>query len=182
MSRTPAEAVARAESQLDHKIRYILGAGGRDPNNSSPTTYKNTKLGCDCIGFVCWALGIDRYQPGFPRYDGWMNTDSIINESRLVPDWSGEGPDPWWKRLRYREREVQTGDVVVYPGKFKDGKRVRPGHCGLVTGAGETLATTAVIDCNASLRRRLSGKAVGRTTAAAFDKLGMVFLRYIGPA
>lgn len=81
--------VARALSRVGQPIKYHLEYpnGGTDPTADDPEDY-DTK-GCDCIGFACWCGGFDRFQPGkFPMYDGYINTDSMIEEAM--------GPGKWF--------------------------------------------------------------------------------------
>src|SRR5215207_6104409 len=114
---TPAQAIARAKSQVG-KLRYVLGAGGRDPSAKSPG---DLTAACDCSGFVCWAIGLDRKQPQF--HWGWISTDSMVATARVKNNgWFDEIPRP------------EPGCLVVYPGMHAKGKRVRIGHVGLVTG------------------------------------------------
>jgi CHAP domain-containing protein len=181
-------AVARARVRTQIKTRYALGAGGRNPATSSPCTLHNGLLGCDCIGFVCWCLQTDRYRPkDFGEYDGWMNTDSIISNTRSLFD-------PLWKVVAIPE----PGDVVVYPGRTENGKRVAIGHVGLVTkvppehwpdmhvlsskGRAAFLSRVEVIDCNASLRRRLSGYAIGENAVhPTWNRPDAKYLRFHHP-
>lgn len=178
-------AVARAKALLDKKTKYSLGKGGRDP--SGPFAVD----GCDCIGFVLYCLGLDRYQPQVKEgtigsYQGWTNTDSAIGDARTAQVF-----------FEVTHKPV-AGDLVVFPGIVKDGKRVRIGHVGLIVGtkistadwtphlwerpASERkrfLSKLTVIDCAAAFSRRLTGHAIKETTAAAsWNKPDAVFLRY----
>ncbi len=179
------------------KAKYILGEGGRNPANEHPfTPDPRGVLGSDCIGWVLWLLGIDRYQPGlFGLYDGWMNTDSIIRDA----DRHGgapyrDGRRPLWRILR----KPKPGCLVIFPSVHKNGKRVRMGHVGVVVEVPaewpddiaiwsaaerrELLKLVKVIDCNASLRRKLTGKAIGQLTAAdLWDKPDAVWVEWVGP-
>ncbi len=165
--------LARAWAWTAKKAKYILGEGGRG-GESPLTPDKNGTLGSDCVGFVLWCMGIDRYQPKlFKYYDGWMNTDSIIEDAR-----TGVGGGHW-KLLK----KPQVGCLVIFPSIHKNGKMTRMGHVGIVVEVpGEwpddfaswtakertnLLKLVKVIDCNASLGRKLSGKAIGQLTAAA---------------
>lgn len=75
------------------EIFYLLHEhnGGKDPAAPDPAdrwvkdggTFTNRT--CDCIGGMAWAGGWDRYQQerlGLPGWDGWINTDSMIEEAR----------------------------------------------------------------------------------------------------
>lgn len=178
------ERLTRAWFWTTQKAKYVLGAGGRSPWTNSPLTTKDGKLGSDCIGFALWATGLDRYQPKlFTYYDGWMNTDSIIDDAK-----SGVGGGRW-KLLS----KPQVGCLVIFPSLWKNGKMIRMGHVGLVVEVpGEwpddfaqwsakertnLLKLVKVIDCNASLRRRISGNAIGQLTAASsWDKPDAVWV------
>lgn len=154
---TPLE---RARSQIG-KLRYVLGKGGRDPEAKSPG---DATAACDCSGFVCWALGFDRHQPGFAGYD-WVSTDSMV---AMVCR-----PDNGWFV------EVQTpepGDLVVYPSIYAKGKRVRVGHVGMVSGGSLPYESLRVIHCSAGNQRR-TGKAVQETPATPWQGKGSLFLR-----
>ncbi len=163
-------AVERARAMAKVKSLYVLGAGGRDPKAKTPHTKRNELVGSDCVGFTCWALQHDRYQPEtFEIYDGWLNTDSIMMDARGPQDWYAEVSRP------------EPGDVVVFPSIHRDGKRVRMGHIGLVVEAPDGmpenvhrlahdqrllwLSRVKVIDCAASSKRK--PYAISETTAAA---------------
>lgn len=80
--------VGFALGQVGRPIMYHLEYpnGGTDPEAANPEDY-DTK-GCDCIGFACWCGGFDRFQPGkFPLYDGYINTDSMIEEATSTGKW-----------------------------------------------------------------------------------------------
>lgn len=54
--------------------RYRLGAGGRRPEDGTPLDAAGE---CDCSGFACHVIGIDRRQ-----LDGWINTSAIVADAR----------------------------------------------------------------------------------------------------
>lgn len=186
-----SEALKRAWLMANAKpTRYKLGAGGRNPEAPTPFTVKDGVLGSDCIGFVLWCLGQDRYQPGkFPYYDGWINTDSCIADAT--------GKQVLFERIRRPE----LGALVLFPGIVdrKTGKRKRIGHVGIIVGLPAEwpspvewelmrakdrtalLKQVQVIDCAAATSRRILGRAIQATTAAAsWDKPDMVFVRFKG--
>lgn len=195
---TPALPVLRSVNQSvslalywsTQKAKYILGEGGRNPANLMPMTPDNAgALGSDCVGFVLWCLGIDRYQPKlFTYYDGWMNTDSIIDDAKTRV---GGG---LWKILP----KPEAGCLVIFPSlRDGNGKMTRMGHVAIVTEIPaiwpddvpkwpsktrtELLKLVKVVDCNASLSRRFSGRAIGPNTAAAlWDKPDAVFVGWVG--
>ncbi len=117
-------AVSRARSMVG-KLNYVLGAGGRDPKAATPETTRDGRKGCDCVGFVMWCLGIDRFQSTFALYGGWMNTDSTVADA--------EGPVSWWELRELHD--ARPGDLVVFPSVDldHDGDRDRIGHVGIVT-------------------------------------------------
>jgi hypothetical protein len=176
-------AVARARVIAARPSLYILGAGGRNPKNDTPFTLKDNRLGSDCVGFTAWCLGHDRYQPkSFPFYDGWINTDSLMMDAKAKRTWYARIGKP------------EPGDVVVFPSIVQDGVRKRIGHIGLVTfvprdipddvySLSDTerrrwLKQVGVIDCAGSQGRRLNGRAVAETSAAAsWDKPDAMFAR-----
>lgn len=165
---TPLDPLTRARSQIG-KLRYVLGKGGRDPEAKSPG---DATAACDCSGFVCWALGFDRYQPGFAGYD-WVSTDSMVAMARK--------PDNGW----FEEVSVpRPGDLVVYPGIYKGGKRVRVGHVGIVSEVPAEWHSPApfewlrVIHCSAGNQRRTKA-AVQETSGAPWAGKGSLFLRYV---
>lgn len=55
---------------------YQLGRGGRHPEDGTPFDTGNR---CDCSGFVCHCLGIDRFEDG-----RWWNTDAILRDGRAL--------------------------------------------------------------------------------------------------
>lgn len=168
---THAEAVTRARAIATLKSKYILGAGGRNPAMQVPFTLRNGKLGSDCIGFVLWCWGLDRYQLDYPFYDGWINTDSLLMDVDT-------------KQTRFAEVDrPYPGCAVVYPSLRKNGKMTRMGHIGLVVEAPDVwpsreewkkfepwqrklwMKKVKVIDCAGALRRKLTGRAVDYRTA-----------------
>lgn len=163
---TPDQALARARSQIG-RLRYVLGTGGRKPGNKSPG---DTTLACDCSGFVSWALGMDRKQPGFGRW-GWISTDSLVAMARL-PDngWFEEIPRP------------EAGCLVVYPGKYFKGRRIQVGHVGLVSKVpaewSANYGDLRVIHCSAG-SQRVRGYAVAETDGRIWAGKGAMFLRFL---
>lgn len=123
---TATDALHRAASCVGQG-RYVLGAGGRDPDAPAPWTRRGARYGSDCVGFVLWCWGLDRYQPAtFPLYGGWINTDSALQSVRT----SGQ-----WFELVEGGRAVEPGDLLVFPSVDldHDGSRDRIGHVGLVS-------------------------------------------------
>jgi hypothetical protein len=128
--------------------------------------------GADCVGFALWCLGLDRYQPGvFNHYDGWMNTDSILDDAE-----HGVGGDHW----EFLERP-RLGCLVIYPSIRKDGRMKRMGHVGVVVGVpaewrarsictahewAAQMKLARVIDCAGALARKLRGRAIAQRDAS----------------
>lgn len=139
-------AVARANLMLAaNTFPYVLGAGGRDPTQGTPLTTRpdtgHTVPGCDCIGFVAWCWGVDRYQKAFPRYDGWINVDSLLLSAASDDGWAEliDGPE--------------VGCAVAYPSVWLDGHMERMGHIGLVLTTSEYGPwASSVVHCNAASR------------------------------
>lgn len=88
-----ADVASRAKALGDHSFidgYYLLHEhnGGKDPTAADPFDRWTTpghdfvnRTG-DCIGGASWCGGFDRYQPTrFPLYDGWINTDSMIDDA-----------------------------------------------------------------------------------------------------
>jgi hypothetical protein len=148
-----ADVIKKAKSMLGKGIIYKLGAGGRNPNNRTPETIRDGILGCDCAGYVAWAWGFDRFQdyslwlknkPGqfspnsltggeikgpssdynmFDYYGGWINTDSMMEDSL-------DNNNDWFINLD----SPVPGCIVSYGSTGKGSSR-RIGHEGLVIAA-----------------------------------------------
>lgn len=184
---TAQEAITRAKKISLETSKYILGAGGRNPQADKPFTLKNGALGSDCIGFVLWCWGLDRYQPidgkdlEYPFYEGWINTDSMLMDVKGKHIYFEETSEPF------------PGCAVVYPSIWKNGKMIRMGHIGLVVAVPENwpknwkalspqerkawCKKVTVIDCAGAASRKLTGKAVGARTAEIWAQDG-TFVRY----
>ena len=88
-----------------------------------------TLPGCDCSGFVCWALRFSRN----PSAGIWINTDSI---------WADANGDA----MRFRRLAKATpGCLVVYP-KPRDEKF---GHVGIVTAIDAHGEAKTIVHCSA---------------------------------
>lgn len=173
----PQPPVAHSKSRAK-PIQYRLRGGfngGKDPFAQHPGSWSppdNQKMPwssggawtCDCSGFVSWCLGIDRYQPEFPHYGGWVSTDSILMDARTGGDWFEEIPAP------------ELGCVVVYGGARRKGKRIRVGHVGLVVDPlpaewDKNWSDLRVIHCSSGNGRRF-GQAVWETDGRIWSKHG----------
>lgn len=112
---TRAQVVQRGLSQLaalvaapngtPHPIGYRLEGGfngGFDPEaaHCASFSYGERVPTADCIGFVLWASGIDRLQPGFAGVNGdWLNCTSLVADAAGAkkfcrPLVAGETPKP----------------------------------------------------------------------------------------
>lgn len=146
---TAAQAVERALSCVGEGL-YGLGTGGRDPRASRPWTRRGGVASSDCVGLVMWAWAMDRYQPRFPRWGGWCNTDSMIADAR--------GGARWFRAVT--RGEAVPGDLLVY-GSARDatGKRTRIGHVGMLVDVG------TVVHCSGA-----RGPAVKRDSDALWSR------------
>lgn len=174
ISTTAARAVYRAKQAATQLANYILGTGGRDPSAPNPFTEKpGVGGGSDCVGFVNWCWGLDRYQPGvFSEYDGWINTDSILLEAMHKGEFFEIVDKPC------------MGDAVVFPSVTNaKGQRIECGHIGLVVAVDQTvtnwpklgllspgdraslMSKVTIIDCDAMVSRRIAKRAIGTITA-----------------
>ena len=171
-----AVAINRFKTLLNKGIKYKLGAGGRNPNNKTPETFRDGVLGCDCAGAVSWAWGFDRFQdyslwlknrpgqfspdslsggeikgPGsdynsFDYYGGWINTDSMLQDAF-------DNNNDWFEHL-----DTPIPGCIVAYGSVGKGKDRRIGHEGLVIEAPvvfdrdnpEHWKRLKVIDCRSS--------------------------------
>jgi hypothetical protein len=165
--------------------------GGRDPYASDPATHWRTKvlrqlvLSCDCAGFVAWALGYDRKQPGFGGWD-WVNCDSMLIEAK-------QNNEVWFDFVE----TPMPGDLVVFPSidADNDGDRDRVGHVGVVV---EVLKgwqpgrfdLLRVVHCSMGNQRKFK-RAIMETTAEVWARADVYkgkmqqnwrarFLRYRG--
>lgn len=171
---TPDDIVRKARSLIGKPCKYLLGGGGRDPHASHPATRvydsqgRLLGVGSDCIGFVAWASGFDRFQRAFPYYGGWINCDSALGR------WDGLQWQPapgWFTWLPAPE----VGCWIVYPSVDlnHDGHRDRIGHVAIVSevaAKGWSWSTTKVVHCSYSQSVRTDGKAVAETTAEIWGR------------
>jgi hypothetical protein len=131
---TSDELLARARTALGRKIPYALGKGGFKPEDSTPNRPNG---GCDCSGFVSWALGISRETTN-PFYKekngGWIETSAVYADIG--------SPIGLFSSLA----TPRPGCIVVYPDSPAGGE----GHIGIVTKVSAAGAVTAVIHCSSS--------------------------------
>lgn len=169
-----AELLARARSAKPLIGTYRLGAGA--PHDAlSPYDLSGA---CDCSGFVCWALGIVRYQPTLAFLQAaighrWMNTDAIVADTRHPAG------------LFFPPVEAaRPGDLIVYPsynyaqrtGLAERGDKRGPtiGHVGIVTG------DKSVIHCSSGNVKE-HGRAIWETDNEVFRRVPYTRIaRYVG--
>lgn len=160
------EIVAKARRAIGHGTLYRLGAGAPQ---TAPHPWDETGA-CDCSGFVCWVLGISRYQPMFSflkvMNGGWMNTDGMVCDA-LNP-------------TGYFEPVVDVpliGDLIVYPSGWyakvlKENNRStapRIGHVGVVSSVLGGRAVS-VIHCSSGNYRQHSD-AIQETNPTMFTSV-----------
>lgn len=174
--RTSLHTITLANSLVgDKRVHYHLEYpnGGTDPSADHPQD--TATGGCDCIGFCAWAKGFDRFQPGkrkrwsdtlkkwgiarkFPLYDGYINTDSMIDEARKYGKWFTILSEP------------EDGCFIVGHSQFNLLRKRKIGHIGVVVDASEwatkKLAGLKVVHCspsNVNKPGNKNGSAVWKT-------------------
>lgn len=159
---TRAEILDRASTMVG-RGKYKLGKGGRDPQ--APTPFDAHGY-ADCSAYVCWAVGLDRYQDGW----GWLDTSGLIRAAR----------DERFVHLDLVEKP-EMGDIIVYGDWITSERKVRQGHCGIVIGEIPRWGRwdeLLIDDCSPSNERRF-GSAVSCDTATIFGARDTYFLRRI---
>jgi hypothetical protein len=154
--------LARARAALGYKTVYLPGQGGFDPAARDP---RGAKGGCDCSGFVCWALGIGRKtdHPLYVRLNGgWINTDAIVHDA-------GQ-PTGYFEPLEQPRR----GCLLVFPKP----PTMSYGHVGIVTRVARGRAAK-VIHCSAT-NFRTAGDAMQETGPEVFERPGAIYAWYVG--
>lgn len=152
------ERIDRALSQVRAPIKYHLEYpnGGTDPGTvQKPGGPCDPDTGlCDCVGFVAWAQGFDRFQPSeFPYYDGYINTDSMIDVARGIPQLEcpgrAEALDRWFTKLD----KPEPGCMIV-GHTYSDDDKQHIGHIGVVIDVSEYatrgLSGITVVHCSPS--------------------------------
>lgn len=148
----------KAKAAIKNGISYKLGSGGMFPNDPLPTLDKL----CDCSGFVCWALGLNRKTsiPFYSKYGGWIFTDSMVDD---VNSTTGI-----FERLAIPE----VGCIVV----FGAGNKI--GHVGIVSQVSNG-GMSKVIHCSSGNQARL-GYAIEETAPTVFNRADTVWGRFVG--
>lgn len=127
---TTVEVVTRAMSAAGRGCKYGLGKGGFDPAAPHPW---NSRLECDCSGFVAWALGVSRHtdHPWYRQINGgWLETSAIVRDAIM----RGLG---MFDLVAWRE--ARPGHLVVYGDSGG-----RQGHVGIVAEVGADGPLTAI--------------------------------------
>lgn len=157
---TLEEVLERARSQQGLGIKYKMGGGIVKANWH---TCADSKGGCDCSAFVCWALGINKNDSypylvpagGSPDPTGeWYFTDNIWNDAVMIQ-----------AGLFQQVPQPTPGAVVVYPGHY-DGRQRRAGHVGLISAVGGR-GKVRVIHCSSGNFKKFKD-AVQETDDAVF--------------
>ena len=147
LRRSPDFAGMNAISRLmpfNQRGKYVMGAGGTNPRQATPFTWVGAMYGSDCIGAVCWGLGIPRSHPSFPEYEGDIGVDSALMDAGLLA--GGKGSKKFFAPVE--KADVVPGVLVAFPSirakelwpghekehGFEPTKRVRIGHIGIVAG------------------------------------------------
>lgn len=162
------DIVNRAKSAIGHGTLYRLGAGAPF---TAPHPWDEVGA-CDCSGFVCWVLGLSRYQPVLsflkPLNGGWFSTDGMVCDSL--------NPTGFFEPV---SGAPLPGDLIVYPAawyakqvhraekRFGNGPRI--GHVGIVT-------PTGVIHCSSGNFREHQD-AIRETDPTVFTSVS--YYRYI---
>lgn len=161
------QRVDRAVAGLyDTEIQYCLTSGrngGFDPTAKTCASMWEIKgktiYSADCVGYALHSYGWDRFQPEFPFWGGYLNTNSICAAADAGSPWVRvlDGPYP--------------GCLVVYPANRK---RLRLwGHVGVV------ISETEVIHCHGP---KLRGSAIDADSLKVFTKVkGHRFVELVYP-
>ena len=162
------EIVEKARGAIGHGTLYRLGAGAPE---TAPHPWDEAGA-CDCSGFVCWVLGISRFQPHLQFLKslngGWMNTDGMYYDASLPAG------------LFSPEASPEHGSLIVYPSHSYakkvglNGSGPRIGHVGILTD------NRTVIHCSSS-NFKLRGDAIEETDTEVFrNVLYTRYIRFVG--
>jgi hypothetical protein len=162
------DIVAKARSAIGHGTLYRLGAGAP---HTAPYPWDETGS-CDCSGFVCWVLGLSRYQPHFDFLKtingGWLNTDGMYHDSTVPAGYF------------IPETAPRPGSLIVYPSRSyakhnRLGTGPRIGHVGIL-GPIDNAGIRTVIHCSSGNYKRRSD-AIAQTNIDVFT--AVPYTRYI---
>lgn len=113
---TRTDLLARARLALDRPARYRLGGGVDEPSFDSPLDGQDS---CDCSTFICWALGLKKFERGRTWLQavngGYFNTDGVwwdaVKTEMGLFNMIGWGQH-WFGATGSLAR---PGDLIVYP-------------------------------------------------------------------
>lgn len=161
--------VAKARSAIGHGTLYRLGAGAPP---TAPAPWDETGS-CDCSGFVCWVLGLSRFQPILtflkPVNGGWLSTDGMVcdslNQTGFFEPVLGSS---------------KPGDLIVYPSQWYArqiyqaerpfGNSPRIGHVGIMA------SNSTVVHCSSG-NFKSSADAIQETDLHVFTSVS--YYRYV---
>lgn len=162
---TVSELLARARSAQGKGTIYTLGGGVNNPKAANP---KDVNGACDCSGYVCWALGMKRFQPDNPFYKGfnggWVNTDSMFADANTAVGFFHKLPVP------------VVGALLVFPKQ----KGAVAGHVGIITGVdASTGKVLSVIHCSSGNFKKTKD-AIQDTPPTVFTAPNTIAIWYEG--
>ena len=165
LGRTREEAIDIAKSLVGLRSSYHLGAGGDNPNHNNCLS---PQAQCDCSGFVCFCLGLDRYQRDlYKKLGGYLSTAAMVSDANT------------YQILFRRTAEPKPGDLIIYPSLYNHGRRMHIGHVGILHQLPNDIGPS-VIDCNASPHRRNIGSAIGYSSISSWiGKEQWCYLEYL---
>lgn len=139
------DTITRARGQIGRGTVYKLGHGGMHPDADRPS---DAAWGCDCSGFVWWALGRS-------RFDGtrWWDTTAIYADAMHHPPGALFEYHAWG--------EAKPGDVLVWGDKGG-----HQGHIGIVTECDEH-GPSKVVHCSHG-NWKAGGDAIAETDPGIF--------------
>jgi CHAP domain len=139
-------------AQQQAELEPLAAAAGLDVHDAALVVDA-----CDCVGYVCWAMGFGRRTDPAPftTPDGWIFTDSI---------WA----DAMHDGVRFRRLErAERGGLVVYP---KAGSGEAFGHIAIVVDVDAAGRAAAIAHCSAANFKAAPFDAVKITSAEAFER------------
>jgi len=148
--------IKKAKSAINKGIRYKLGMGGTNPTAKLP----DQNHLCDCSGFVCWALGLNRKTdiPFYKKFGGWIFTDSMVADIN-----SSAG-------IFEKLNTPAVGCIVVY------GAGAQIGHVGIVSEVAEG-KMKKVIHCSKGNDTTFKD-AIQETIPTVFDRADSFWGKY----
>ncbi|AEV98862.1 peptidoglycan-binding protein [Niastella koreensis] len=148
--------IKKAKSAINKGIRYKLGMGGTNPSAKLPDQHNQ----CDCSGFVCWALGLNRKTdiPFYKKFGGWIFTDSMVADIN-----SNAG-------IFEKLNTPVAGCIVVY------GAGAQIGHVGIVSEVAEG-KMKKVIHCSSGNDKTFKD-AIQETVPTVFDRADSFWGKY----